>query len=124
MLRIRRDVYRRLALPGVVVGRDDDRVHLALESELRGDGAPVPLRGIILLRGGDRLRSERIPAPEALRDLWALSLKLPEETDRRRCFYGIMELTAAVPIWNFHRPLTYGRLPAVVGKLARLCSQS
>jgi hypothetical protein len=124
MLRVRWDVYRRLGLPGVVVGQDQDRVHLAVEGELRGDGGPVPLRGIALLRGGDRLRCERVPAEDALRDLWALSLKLPEDTDRARCFHGLMQLTTSVPIWNFHRPLTYGRLPAAVRKLARLCSES
>jgi hypothetical protein len=125
MLRVRSDVYPRLGLAGTtVVGRDDERVHLALEGELRGDGAPVPLRGIVFLRRADALRSERIKPAEALRDLWALSLKLPEDADRARCFHGLVQLTASVPIWNLHRPLTYASLPAVVAELARLCSAS
>ncbi|HEX2046095.1 MAG TPA: hypothetical protein VHF23_10745 [Gaiellaceae bacterium] len=124
MLRIRWDVYRRLEVPGAVVGEDDDRVHLAHDGELRGDGGPVPLRGIVLLRRGGRIGLERVPAQEALRDLWALSLKLPEDTDRARCFHGLVELTAGVPVWNLHRPLSYGRLPTVVRTLARLCASS
>jgi hypothetical protein len=123
MLRVRPDVYGRLALSGTtVVGRDDERVHLALEGDLRGDGRPVPLRAVVFLRSSDQLRSERIQPQEALRDLWALSLKLPEAEDRARCFHGLVQLTGTVPIWNFHRPLTYSDLPAVVDELARLCS--
>jgi hypothetical protein len=125
MLRVRPDVYGRLAFPNTtVVGRDDERVHLALDGELRGDGEAVPLRGIVFLRQADAVRSERIAATEALRDLWALSLKLPEDSDRARCFHGLMQLTAGVPIWNFYRPLNYDCLPAVIGELARLCSTS
>jgi hypothetical protein len=125
MLRVRADVHRRLSLPGTtVVGRDDDRVHLALEGDLRGRGDPVPLRGIVFLRTADALRSERVEPVQALRDLWALSLKLPDDADRTRCFHGIVQLTASVPIWNLHRPLTYGSLPAAVEELARLCTAS
>jgi hypothetical protein len=125
MLRIRSDVYRRLSFPGTaIVGRDDERVHLALEGELRGDGRPVPLRGIVLLRRADRPRSERVALPEALRDLWALSLKLPVDEDRTRCFHGLVQLIETVPVWNFFRPLSYSRLPLVVRELAQLCSAS
>jgi hypothetical protein len=124
MLRVRRDVYRRLRVPGAVAGEDEDRVHLALEGPLRGDGGPVPLRAIVLLRRGEGVQLEPMAAQEALRDLWALSLKLPEDADRTRCFHGLVRLTGAVPVWNFHRPLDYGRLPAVVRRLARLCARS
>ena len=122
MLRVRRDAYQRLKPPGAVVGRDNDRIHLLLDGELRGDGRPVPLRAVLLLRSSDHVQSERVPPQDALRDLWALSLKLPLEEDRSRCFHGLVQLTDAVPIWNLHRPLTYGHLPAVVAEVARLCS--
>jgi len=123
MLRIRSDAYERLSLPGTtVVGHDDDRAHLALEGELRGDGRPVPLRGIALLRTGDETHGERLAPHDALRDLWALSLKLPDDEDRARCFHGLVQLTDGVPIWNFHRPLTYGGLPDAVRALARLAA--
>jgi hypothetical protein len=125
MLRVRPDVYRRLAFPGTtVVGWADERVHLALEGNLRGDGRPVPLQAVVFLRKSDQLRIERIGPKEALRDLWALSLKLPEDEDRARCFHGLVHLTAGVPIWNFYRPLTYSDLPTVVHELAGLCSTS
>jgi hypothetical protein len=125
MLRVRPDVYERFAFPGTtVVGRDDERVHLALEGELRGDGRPVPLQAVVLLRAADQLRMEQVRPQEALRDLWAVSLKLPEEEDRARCFHGLVQLTATVPIWNLYRPLTYGDLPSVIQELAALCSPS
>ena len=125
MLRVRTDVYERLAPSGTtVLGRDDDRVHLALEGELRGDGSPVPLRAIALLRTGDRIHSRRVAPHDALRDLWALSLKLPDDDDLARCFHGLVELTERVPVWNFHRPLSYAGLPAAVEELARLCAAS
>jgi hypothetical protein len=125
MLRVRPDVYGRFAFPGTtIVGRDDERVHLALEGDLRGDGRPVPLSAVVFLRTADELRTERIRPREALRDLWSLSLKLPEKEDRARCFHGLVQLTASVPIWNFYRPLTYSDLPAVVGELTGLCSRS
>jgi hypothetical protein len=126
MLRVRPDVYGRFPFPGTtVVGRGkDERVHLALEDDLRGDGRRVPLQAVVFLRTSNQLRSERIGPQEALRDLWALSLKLPEEEDRARCFHGLVQLTASVPIWNFYRPLTYSELPTVVRELAGLCSTS
>jgi hypothetical protein len=125
MLRLRPDVFGRFAFPSTtVVGRDDDRVHLALEGDLRGDGQPVPLQAVVLLRTSDQLRSERIGPQEALRDLWALSLKLPQDEDRAQCFHGLVQLTTRVPVWNFYRPLTYSDLPTVVRELAGLCSIS
>jgi hypothetical protein len=125
MLRVRPDVYGRFAFPGTtVVGRDDERVHLALEGDLRGDGGPVPLQAVVLLREADYLRTEQVRPQEALRDLWAVSLKLPEAKDRTRCFHGLIQLTASVPIWNLYRPLTYRGLPSVVQHLAGLCSTS
>jgi hypothetical protein len=125
MLRTRLDVYRRLSFPKTtVVGRDTERVHLALEDELRGDGRPVPLQGIVFLRKGARSRRERVRPEEALPDLWALSLKLPLDQDRARCFHGLVQLVETVPIWNFHRPVSYRSLPSVVRELARLCSES
>jgi hypothetical protein len=125
MLRVRPDVYGRFEFPGTtVMGQDDERVHLALEGDLRGDARPVPLQAVVFLRTSDRMCSERIRPQEALRDLWALSLKLPEDEDRARCFSGLVQLTDSVPIWNFYRPLTYSSLPTVVHELAALCSTS
>src|SRR4029453_8171040 len=54
MLRVRRPSYERLEFPGTrVVAEEPGRVHLALEGSARGDGTPVPLRGIVLLQVDD-----------------------------------------------------------------------
>jgi len=123
MLRVRPDVYPRLTLMNASpVAEDAERVHLALEGPARGDGAPVPLAGIVFLRPGEgppRLR--RRSAVDTIRDLWALSLNLPTEEDRARCFRGVAALAASVPAWDLHRPISLDMLEAVVGAVISTC---
>jgi hypothetical protein len=123
MLRVRHDSYERLELPGTRrIGHDEDRVHLALEGRARGDAAPVPLAGIVLLRQAEHHTSlERVQGPDALQDLWALSFKLDTEPDRIRCFQAVVDLANRVPIWNLHRPLDYGSVGDVVDQLIETC---
>lgn len=122
MLRLRHDVADQLEVPNATpVGNvEDDRVHLALDPATRGDGSPLALRAIVLLRqADDGLRMQRVPAPHALRDLWALSFRLPTDRDRARCFAAVADLARAVPLWNLYRPLTIRDLPATVEFVAR-----
>jgi hypothetical protein len=123
LLRVRPDAYRRLEFPGThVVARDPDRVYLALNEVVRGDGRPVPIGGVVLLRRADgQARMERVPAQLALPDLWSLGFKFPSDMDRTRCWEGIAKLAAAVPIWNLHRRLSFDELPAVVDRIASTC---
>jgi hypothetical protein len=116
MLRLRHDVASRLLPRGAhEVGRCGDRVHLALDDDLRGDCRPVPLRAIVLLRGDDRgVRIARASGPDVLRDLWALSFHIPDLDDLGRCFSGVAGLAAAVPVWNLHRRMSFDALPATV----------
>jgi hypothetical protein len=116
MLRLRRDVADALRLPAVErVGEDEDRIHLALGGEARGDCAPVPIRGIVLLRESTNgLSLERVPAAEAIPELWTLSFRLPTEADRARCFKDVAGLADAVPVWNLARPLDLRSLAATV----------
>jgi hypothetical protein len=122
MLRVRHDVAAQLSLPtaaAVRVGRDDDRVHLALDQRARGNCSPVPLRAIILLRpGDDGLRLTPVPAVDAVRDIWELGFRLPGSKPLAASFESVADLISTVPIWNLHRPLVVERLPEVVAKLA------
>jgi len=106
VLRVRRDVLAQLSLPCVtIVGEYGERVSFSIDRSMRGDCTPVPLRAIVLLREGPRHSLERIGAPAALRELWALSFRLPTDDDRRRCFAMLTGLTISVPTWWLSRPL-------------------
>jgi hypothetical protein len=125
MLRVRRDPDRSPEVPGGRVLHVDERVHLAIEPALRGTGDPVPVDAIVLLReaNAENPRLERVPAEEAIPDLWALSFSTPTDEDRRRCFDGVTQLAATVPIWNLHRPMRYDALDAVIRELERVPSR-
>ena len=118
MLRLRRDVADHLAVPGTTeVGRDEDRVHLALDAG-RGTCEPVPVGGIALLLEGDGEPTLQ-PAPPAdvIRDLWALSFKLPSDAARSRCLATVSQVASTVPVWHLTRPL---RLDALEPTMERL----
>ena len=117
MLRLRHDVARALELPGArLVGEDPDRVHYALERP--GDCEPVPLRAVVLLDEGDTAVLETVEPPEALRDLWALSFRLPTEADVGRSFAAVADLAAAVPVLRLRRPLALDALADQVALVA------
>ena len=117
MLRLRHDVARRLELPGArLVGEDPDRVHYALERP--GDCEPVPLRAVVFLDEGDTAVLEPVEPPEALRDLWALSFRLPTEEDVGRSFAAVADLAAAVPVLRLRRPLALDALADHVALVA------
>lgn len=118
MLRIRRDVADRLEVPGArELGRDEDRVHLSLESG-RGDCDPVPVAGVAFLHEGDTdPRTERVETPQALRDLWALSFNLPRDEDRERSFRAVADLASRVPAWRLRRRLRVEDLRPAVERL-------
>lgn len=120
LLRIRKDVAARMVFPGTIeAGRDAERSFLAIEPERAGDGAPLPLGGVVLIRGNsDDVRLERVAGVDLLRDLWALGFKLPTDADFQRCFAGLTDLSEQVPIWNLHQPFDLERLPATVRQLA------
>lgn len=123
MLRVRPDVYPRLRLTNASpVAEDAERVHLALEGAARGDGAPVPLAGIVFLRPGEGApRLRRRSAEDTIRDLWALSLNLPTEQDRARCFRGVASLAASVPAWDLERAISLDLLDQVVEAVIATC---
>lgn len=116
MLRVRRDVAERLEVAGTTpVGEPDDRIHLAVIPEARGDCRPVPIRAVVLLRGSEGgFRVEAVPQTRAVQELWTLSSKLPTDADRAGCFEALVDLAGSVPVLNFYRPLRLDDLPRSV----------
>jgi hypothetical protein len=121
MLRVRPDSFSHVDLPETrEVGRDPDRVHLALERSAGAD--PVGLAGVVLLRGtADSIDIQPENRVEVVRDLWALSFKVPTDADRVRCFQALVDLAAAVPVWGLRRPMTFDALPSVVDSVIERC---
>jgi hypothetical protein len=119
-LRLRRDVAGRLEIPAArVLSEDDDRVHLSFELRGRGDCAPVPVSGLVLLQppAGD-FAVERVPTREALRALWPLAFRLPAQAVVRRCFAMMAELAEAVPVARARYPRSLAELGATVERIA------
>jgi hypothetical protein len=101
------------------------RAVLEIMPERRGDGGPVPLAAIVLLHVGEgpELRLERADNAAAIRDMWALAFRIPETVDRTRTFQQLADLTTAVPVYSFHRPMTFETLPDVVAQVMALCDE-
>ena len=109
MLRVRHDVAAELELPSVRrVGESDDRVHYALA--VPGDCEPVPVRALIFLDASGETALEPVDRADAIRDLWALSFRLPTEDDVGRSFAGVTDLAATVPVRRLRRPLDLGAI--------------
>jgi hypothetical protein len=120
VLRLRRATAERIEITGArEVAERDHKAHFAIDPERRGDCNPVPLRAILLLRESEAgFRLERPRPVDTVRDLWPLSVNLPTQADRARCFSAVTDLTRAVPIWNFYRPFRLEELPAAVNFVA------
>jgi len=101
------------------------RAYLEIEPARRGDGGPVPLAAIVLLHVGDGpdLHMERIDGAAAIRDMWALAFRVPDTADRTRAFQQLADLTTTVPVYQFHRPMTFETLPDVVAQVVALCDE-
>lgn len=125
LLRLRRDVAEKLSLPNVrSAGEDPDRLFLALEGEMAGTAGPLPLGGVVLLRGSsDEATLDPVTGPDLLRDLWALGFKLPTDDDYQRCFDGLTRLSAMTRMWNLAFPMDLGKLPAIVDTLVSALSE-
>jgi hypothetical protein len=124
LLRVRPDVYDLFGdIRGArAVADDPERVHLALEDDLRGTGDPVPIAALVLLRRtSPRIHLERAESTSLLADLWTVSFNLPTDEDRSRCFAGIVDLVDAVPTWTLDRPLSFESLPSVLDEVIATC---
>jgi hypothetical protein len=108
-----------LDVPGETLGVRGGRLHVALTDAARGDGAPVPLRGIVLVTAfSDAFSLTRVPPEQATRDLWALTFRLANDADRARSFTQVADLAAAVPVWTLTRPFGLDRLVETIEEIA------
>jgi len=123
LLRVRPDVYDGHPPAGThLVAARPDRICLAIDHARRGSGAPVPILAVVFLRE----RSNRIVmAPTlpsvAIRDLWALSFRLPTHAARAHTFSRLARLAGALPMWNLYRPTRLGSLDATVERIVEVC---
>ena len=101
----------------------ETRANIEIVPERRGSAEAVPLRAVVLLRNTDAAppRLEPLAQPAALRDLWALSFRIPVSDDRARTFEQLADLVGRVPVYDLHRTLTFESLPEVVSEVMALC---
>lgn len=118
VVRLRPDVAAALRPPGTLAHArqlEDGRTALVFPPALRGDGAAVPLRAIIMLRGdADPPVLERTPRTDAARDLFAVAFRLPTEASRAACFSRAVDLAASVETLSLHRRMTIPALDQVI----------
>ncbi len=114
MLRPRSDMADALEFRGATaLGRDADRLHLALSSP--GSSAPLPLAGIaILLEGDTDPVVERTNPSSVVADLWYLAFKLPKDGDMQRCLDQVVKTAFATRTWNLTRRLRVEDLNATI----------
>ncbi len=98
------------------------RTYFVLDPETRGNGDPVPLRAIVFLRISDGpIVLEPAPVPDAVRDLYGLSFRLPTDQGQAAAFGLAAELAGRIPCWNLERPLTLDSLPGVIESIIDTC---
>ena len=122
IFRLRSDVADSLHIgsaPASTSG-EDGRVPLIVKPSVRGDGDAVPLQAVFLLHeGSDAPTLKRAPAVEALRDVFALTFRLPGVESSAECFTRVARLTAEVPTFRLYRRMTIESLPEVVELVRR-----
>ncbi len=120
LVRLRRDSAERLDTAGLYTAWErPDRVYAAVDPDRRGSGDPLPLARIVLLDPeSGPLSVSAVSAPEALRDLWAMSFWLPTDGSRAACFEGLAKLLTRVPVVRIRRPREWAALPDVVAFVA------
>jgi hypothetical protein len=116
VLRLRPDVAHAFTLPNTTVESEDpDRVFLSIKDAGRGSGDPVGVAAVLLMREGPGSPSLRpVPGAQALRDLWALTFRLPVDEWRSECFARLAEFVPRIAVYDLHRPKTLGALNNVV----------
>jgi hypothetical protein len=125
MLRLRRDVVDLLRIPGArELGRDEERAHLSLEGN-RGNCDPVPIAGVVLLLKGDTDPIlEPVAGADVVRDLWAVSFRIPTDEDRSRSFRDVAAFAHGTKAWQLTRRLRPDALQPSVDYLVEAVTRS
>jgi hypothetical protein len=116
VMRLRADMSEALRpRTGAETVAEGERLFVMPEPARRGDGRPVPLAAVLVLReGSERVALQPVPAVEAIRDLWALTFWLPTDASRASVFERVTDLVGRVPVLDLRRELSLGSLPHVV----------
>jgi hypothetical protein len=123
-LRVRADMATHLLpVDGMrEIGKLDDRLVLAASEP--GGGEPVPVAGVVMLKGfGETVSLQRLDPATSLPDLWLLSFHLPTEEDRARKFHQLVDLVDSVPVWELTQPTEPGAIGATAEMLLATVSR-
>lgn len=113
-VRLRQDVAARVDVVGDAV-TVDDRTRILIPQTARGDGRAVPLHAILFLRERDGIPTlSRVESAVALRDILALTLRLPTPESRAACFARVANLASQVECLDLARPMTMDSIPDVI----------
>jgi hypothetical protein len=119
VIRLRHDAAPALALNGVREWfRTGEKLGLAIDSDLRGDGNPIPLGGIIALEWGDDSERSEVRPEIGLAAMWKQSFYLPDDSSRAACFTALADLASAIPITGLRRRRDWSALPDTVEQIA------
>ena len=123
-VRLRRDVASELHLPGIVeTDEGGDRVRTVLDPGTRGDGSAVPLGAVLFLRDvAETPELVPVPVATAIRDVWALTFRLPTDDSQAATFERVTDLVSQVPAFDLRRPATMAMLPKVIDLVRRTVS--
>jgi hypothetical protein len=120
VVRLRGDVASHIEISDVVRRpMPNGRVSLLLDAARRGDGEPVPLRAILLLRLADEVLLRPAPSASAARDIFALSFLLPLPEHRASNFILATDIVSRIEVLDLHRPLTLSSIDHVIDAIER-----
>lgn len=120
LLRVRDEVEMTGDVPSglELVARRPGRCEYAITSDRRGAGAAVPLGAVVRLREADEIRLMPVAGADLVRDLFALSFRLPGPDGQAAAFSAAADVAAAVPCFDLERPLRFEQLAATVERVA------
>ena len=119
-VRLRADIASSISIAGYQrMEMPNGRLALIADTDARGDGRPVLLHSVILLRPGPNVALRPAARVAAARDLFALSFLLPSSEHRASTFRTITDIVASVAVMNLERPLTLDATPSVIRAIER-----
>jgi hypothetical protein len=126
VLRLRSDVANSIDIVGSSHASDPDgRVPVILDPAERGNGRAVPLRAVIFLgEGAGQPVLTPVEATVALRDVFALTFRLPIDSYRAATFARVAQLVTGVETLRLRRPMTIESLGEVIAVIEEHVTRS